>query len=79
MYRCDRCGVVAVISVEAPTSDGGQRRPVWRLRRMQVRRLIGRCRCGGSFDADAPVRCRDCGSTDVDLNGNPNGSVVVVD
>lgn len=78
-YRCDTCGDCREVTASDLVSDRLRRRGPWMLTREELEEVLGRCACGGTFDADAPVRCPECKSADVDLYGNPDGLILMVD
>ncbi len=71
-YRCDRCGSIQAVRFDDLSRAGlANDRSLWDLTRRQAKRVLGTCSCGGAFDKNAPVRCPECSSDDVDLDRGP--------
>lgn len=65
LLRCVQCGREREVGADKMCSI----RTVERGHRL-VETILDRCLCGGSFTADAPPRCPECSSADIEDTGS---------
>jgi hypothetical protein len=69
--RCERCGrsrhvsIMALLDTDPPGIEPASSE-AWRLRHARIPEVAGSCTCGGRFSEDAPIRCPQCRTTEVD-------------
>jgi hypothetical protein len=69
--RCVECGATRFVSLADicatdPPSLEPSSNEAWQLRYDRIPDLAGMCDCGGRFAEDAPIRCLQCRSQDVE-------------
>lgn len=68
MLRCDRCGSPHFVG---PDEELPQPKSVWtrilELSRLKKVARTDQCHCGGTYSADAPLRCIQCHSDDIEM------------
>jgi len=76
VYRCTKCPETREVTIVELSAAGLDDAP-WSLPARKADHVLGRCACGGRFRYDAPVRCPECHSDDVDVEGD--SGVILVD
>ena len=72
LVRCTECGRSKTLDRPAqPQPDNAATGPANTANHPANNKTPGRCQCGGEYTEDAPVRCPQCKSTDIEI-GEPD-------